>query len=300
MRLFGRTAQVILERTTPQLPIQIGSPNESLHIEFTATKTTLGQPDTLDLLIYNLADKTRASLQGAGSYVFFRAGYVEDKANLPVVFQGDIRTIDQVRRGPDWITRVQCGDGEIPYQFAQAGKSFRAGTPVSDVASYLAQQIKGVSPGKVSIASFLTGLDDIVPPVQTFAGGFSVEGNAFAQLQSILGSSIQVVIQDGELRMLKATESRKEVVQLDGAHGMIESPEHGSPNPGGLVSVLKVSTLLRADIRPGDVISIKTEGTTNDGTFRVQKLVHRGDLAGNDWRTDLECLPFGFQQPVSR
>jgi hypothetical protein len=293
-KFFGRTAQVVLERATPFLPLRIGAPDESLHLQFTATKSTLGQPDTLDLSIYNLSENSRSALQGAGSYVFLRAGYESDKASLPTVFQGDIRTVDHIRRGGDWVTRIQCGDGELPYRFGQASKSFKAGTPMVDVAAYLAGRIKEVDPEHVSITRFINDLPSLLPIVQQFTWGFSTQGNAFDELQSILGGSFQLVIQDGELRVINPTEQRRIIPLVDADHGLIGSPEHGSPNANGLASVFKVTSLLRADLKPGDLISVGTRAQKNGVTYRIQKLVHCGDLAGDDWKTEMECLPFGF------
>ena len=310
---FGRACQVTVQIgaglpiVVPLLPSIATKVFTGLHIKFKAEKDNLGHPNTLDLEVYNLSQATRKQMQASGGYVQLLAGYVADLPRLPVLFQGNARTIDHERQGPDWVTKIQCGDGETAYRFAQASQSFPAGTTASFIASYLAQQIKAADPLHIDITAFLAKAPTLLYPQPAFAWGYVTTGNAFEELQRLLGGAYELSLQNGELRALLPSEVQAglSVPLIAPGHGMIGSPEHGTPNLNGLPSILKVKSLLVPRIHPGDLVQVASsnlaQGGTGPsaGTFRVQKIVHTGEIAGNDWQSELELVPLQSATPVS-
>lgn len=306
-RYFGRAAQVLVQRKGEAQPIPLLADGDvsgvmpapgvatasvftGLHISFKTEKDNLGHPNTLELRIWNLAQSTRDQLKQDGAFVQLLAGYESDLPNLPVVFKGYARSIDHTRTGPDWVTLIQSGDGETAYRYGFSGASFPAGALSKDIAIYLAQQVKAVDPANIDISGFVAKAPSFSYPKASWASGYATQGNAFAELQKILGGKYELSIQNGELRATLATEGWLPGVRLLSPQtGLLGSPEHGTPNLNGLPSILKVACLLDARIQPGDLVQVRSSGVS--GTFRVQRAVNVGEIAGNDWKTELECMP---------
>lgn len=256
-----------------------------LDAQFKAEKTLYQAPSTLDLSIFNLAAETRARMQKKGAKVVLLAGY---EAKLETVFSGDARTIDHVRRGPDWVTRIQCGDGERAFKFALSSRSYKAGTSAKDVAIGLAKDL-GAGLGnlaqQLATGNFRGGMDQ-------FVHGYAFSGQASRGFDGVMRTlGFEWSIQDGQLQVLRPTEPTKDsIVVLSAETGLVGSPEHGSPDVKGVKpSVLKVRSLLQPSIRPGR--RIKVEAVNTKGLFRVEKVTHQGDTLGQDWYSDIECLP---------
>jgi hypothetical protein len=269
---------------------------DGLHMRFRAEKHSLGQPNTLDLEVFNIAASTRKKLQTSQAWVQLLAGYESDGENLPLVFQGNARTIDHIRNGADWITRIQCGDGENGYRFGVASLNFQAGTRASEIAIALAQQVQlaeknpDTNSSRLDISDFKRRAPTLDYPQAVYVNGHAAWGNAFAELQKVVGSKYELSIQDGALRCLKATEGVLTTLLISPKTGMIGSPEHGTPPNPGLPSVLRVRCLMDQRIRPGDIIAIESQAVEKAG-YRVMRVIHSGDLGGNDWQSEIEALP---------
>ena len=311
---FIRRANVLVQRAGTQSPISIfgggdvtgiapaggimvASLFDGLHIKFKVEKNYIGQPNRMDLSIYNLSATTRRGLQGQGSFVRLLAGYQSDFPNLPIVFQGNARNIEHVREGSDWVTRIQCGDGETAYRFGIANNTFPPGTTSSSIAIYLAQQFKQGDPLNIDITAFVNKAPTIAYPYAAFSSGFSVQGNAFEELSRLLGGKYTLSIQDGELRALQASDYVPTGYRLSASTGLLGSPEHGTPNLANLPTVLKLNCLLNPRIKPGDLVTVDSQNL--HGNFRCHKVTHTGDLDGNDWKTEIDATPQAVGSPPS-
>jgi hypothetical protein len=284
-RLFGRVASVLVARDTPLRPLQVGSP---LRIQFKVEKQPLTPPNTAEISITNLSAESRRALQKFGALVELRAGYVDDGAHLPLLFRGDARTIDSVKRGAEWITKIQCGDGEIAYRFASVNLSFGLGTSAEVIARALAMKLQEAG---VDVSAFLSQLGQhaIAFPVPQFVFGFATQGNALQELDKLIAPRGYLVsIQAGKLRVIPANgTSPKEAILIAEGSGLVASPEHGSPDRNGLPSVLKVRSLLLGALEPGDPFILKSADL--NGSFRAEKVSHVGDTHGGEWTTEIEA-----------
>jgi hypothetical protein len=279
-----------------------------IRIQFTATKNLATAPNTLDLRITNLAEGTRRQLKERDAQVQLEAGYTDDwtttadgRRVLPTLFLGNARTIDHVREGPDWVTHIQCGDGEVTSAFAQLSWTWGAGQTVADVARKLAETLKDFA-GDVDVSSFLAQLKIPAGTQGAVEGadrilqhGKSIAGNAMFELQALFPKH-QVSIQTGELRVLRAPTggvqpgvSSSSVILLSPETGLIGSPEHGTPDHSGLPTVLKARSLLIARAHPGDQVALRS--AQFDGTYQAMKVTHVGDSAGPIWQSDYELRP---------
>jgi hypothetical protein len=310
---FGRVARVAVENQplvysgfstsisdeTPGAPVSPRLPasrSESeftgLHVQFKVEKTPGMVPNTADISIRNLADSSRRRLKTVGALITLEAGRPD---GIGLVFKGNARTIDHVRKGADWVTHIQCGDGETAYRYAQANQSFKSGTPFKDAATYLAEQMGGID---VSAFVQKIGSGEIAGAFTQFVNGVTLFGNAGEELERLMAAAgYQLSIQNHELTALKLTQTSSVVVTLSPASGLIGSPEHGTPEKSGLPSILKAKCFLETRIRPGDRVNF--EGIEDDritGDYRTFKVTHTGDTEAVDWYTDLELRPASVRQ----
>lgn len=279
--LSGNTGGVP-KTVTPTLTI------EGLRIQFKIKKTSKKEPNSCQLVIYNLSKSSRAKISKDVKLVV-EAGYAQ---TLSQIFSGDALTVDHVHDGPNWITTIQCNDGERSYRFAKIAVSFKSGTSFGDVFEKVAQA---------------TGLDvaDAVKFIKSkisdqFNRGYVAFGNAFAELDRLLkGRPFDYSIQDGKLQILGAgTPTTESAITLSSSTGMIGSPAHGTGEAtsakaqGEKASVLKVKSLLQPGIRPGRKLHIESLSIPAPGADYVARTVdHTGDTAGGDWYSEAEALP---------
>jgi hypothetical protein len=132
----------------------------------------------------------------AKAAVILTAGY---PGNAAVIFQGDARTIDHVRDGAEWITHIQCGDGERAYQFARFAESFAPGTAIADVIRACAR----------ALAINTGNLDEVLAAggfrgnLTQFAHGYTAHGKASAELDKPVEVGRPVVV-DSKRRLAVA------------------------------------------------------------------------------------------------
>lgn len=306
---FGRRASLTIQRKGAPLPAQ-GQPGDvtgaasvvvseggtktvipsgGLRIQFKIEKNPQSPPNTADISVTNLAPQTRRQLQEFGAEVELRAGYHDNEPHLPLLFRGQARTIDHIRKGSEWVTRIQCGDGEIPFRFATINASFRPGTPTEKVARTMAAVLGDAG---VDVGAFLAQLDahSLAFVMPQFFFGYTSQGNALQELEKILGSSGYLVsIQSGALRVISSRgTSVKDAIRLSPTSGLLGSPEHGTPDRNGLPTVLKVKAFLLPHLEPGD--SFVLTDVAAAGKYRADKLSHAGDThAEDDWATEAEA-----------
>lgn len=256
-----------------------------LRLKFKVEKTLLGEPNVLDLHIYNLSAETRAKMQKRGDPVVLVAGYV---GNAQVIFSGDAQTIDHVRDGPDWDTHVQSGDGAEVFRSAFSSHSFKAGTTWKDVAGTLAKDMAGVNVGD-AIAKLGTG--DFAGAIDTFMQGFSAHGPTVREFDRVMrAGGLEWSIQDGKLQIVKGRNpTSDEAVRLSPSTGLVGSPDHGTPEKDGQPSLLKVRSLLQGGIRPGRAVVVESRSAS--GNYRANKVTHEGDTHGGEWYTGLDLEP---------
>ncbi len=252
-----------------------------LRFRFTVKKSLSKEPNTAEIVVTNLSERSRAELQDKSLRISVRAGY-ED--TVSTIFVGDARDVDSAQNGPDWETTIQCGDGERGYRHGRTNESFRAGTKVSDVVKKFAANM-GVD------VKFAEGFIGELRGKQ-FVNGYAARGRAARELDRVLKAyGYEWSVQDNQLQILKPGDGTTEtVVELTTESGLVGSPTLGSPQKKGKKPVLKCKSLLQPSIRPGRRIVI--DSTTGiRGTFKVNQVTHTGDTAGGEWYTEVEAEP---------
>lgn len=250
---------------------------EGLRVQFRIKKSLAKNANTAEVAVFNLTKDQRSQVKKHGSKVILKAGYVD---SLGLIFAGDTRAADHVHTGPDWITKLQCGDSEQALRFSLVSKSFSAGTKIADVAR---EAVKKLNLDKGNVEDKLSKL------AGTYLQGYTAHGPAAAELDQILKSNgYDFSVQDGRLQILGDDETTGETaVFLDADHGLLGSPEHGTPDKKDGKSFLKIRALLQSRLHPGGKVEVDSETAT--GTYKIFTLDHRGDTHGGEWISEMEA-----------
>jgi hypothetical protein len=287
-KLFGRKARVTLilpnggsfsetDPTQNALVLEDNAATPGLRITFKITKTSGKEPNTGEVVVYNMAPTSRANGQRKPLILLLEVGYVS--TGLARVFVGDVRTADPVLEDRTWKMTFRCGDGERAFRFAPAAESFAGPVQVGDVVRYCVKQM-GLALGNSAsqAAKLTTRLDH----------GWMVSGFASTELDRILRSvGYRYSIQDGEVQILLPGQSLAQTVpDLTPDTGLIGSPEMGTPDKKGQQPTLKYKALLMPQARPGGRNHVKCE--RYDGIFRTIKVVQEGDTQSGPWYSNFD------------
>lgn len=277
-RLFKFTARLLVARPQKffvQMPNAVQITGH--RIVFSCRKQLKQNPNTCDLVVYNLAEQTRAEFEVRPLYVRLEAGF--DGATERV-FEGDMRWSESVQVETEWETRCQIHDGGRAFELANVARSYRAGVRVRDVVHDLTIAMEAAI-DKTS-ASLLFGNEQFVSGVSTF-------GRASTQLTEVLRRSGKTwSIQDGRIQILGPSDHRlQQALLISERTGMIGQPEYGQPPAKKQPPLLKIKHVLIADLIPGQLIAI--ESKSHGGIFRAENAEHRGDSFGQTLETAIEA-----------
>lgn len=253
---------------------------DGLRIRFRVKKTLKPDPNSADIRIHNLGDATRATLQEAAVPVVLMAGYESD---TQVIFSGTSRAVDHRREGQDWVTHIQCGDGEQAFRgFSQF--SFGAGTKATVVLERIAKDL-GIDVGdalaKLKRGDFREG----------FLQGYTATGRAVRELDRVAKAlGLEWSIQDGQLQLLEPdAATQAEALVLSADSGLIGSPDHKMAENASVAPLLRAECLLNGGVLPGRLVKLET--ATRTGFYRVENVEHQGDTHGSEWTTAWEGRP---------
>jgi len=257
-----------------------------LRVSFDINADLKPEPNNSEIKIYNLSERTRGTLQKKGAKVQLTAGYRDNKSLL---FLGEIRQVDHLREGPDWVSRLRLGDGDNFYKSKKAF-SFKPGSGTGQVIESLAKMGGGISLG--NITEFVKGIPGTM---QTMASGLSGMGEPQKAMSSIADSAgYNMSVQNGALlfrrKFPKQGDFTVQAELLNEDTGLVGSPEHSNPDvKEKKPAVMKAKSLLNPRLRCGYLV--KVESNNVKGTFVITKLTHKGDTHGGDWYTEIEALP---------
>lgn len=246
-----------------------------LKISFEIEKTSDSPPNRAVITIHNLSESNRKSIQKKQK-VLLQAGYVNA---LEFLYSGDITIVNTHREEVDWITEIECGDGEIQYTSARINKSFAAKTPIKTV---MKEAFKSLG---IDVGNVLNKIDTTTlrKNISEYTNGAVISGKASKVVDDLMVlAGLQWSIQDGAGVALKLNETTEDpIIELNQASGLVGSPEYGEEG------IVIARSLLRGSIKPGRKIKIKSK--MFDGFFKVLRVVHTGDTWGTDWYTDIEA-----------
>ncbi len=263
--LFGRVAEVTID--TLKLT--------GFAVRFGIEKTHKPQPNTCKITVFNLNSDHRAQLEELrpktvkgtklaikGIPTKLEAGYGK---NLSQLWLGDLRTINSVRDGSNWVTTLESGDAEKAYVNARMHVSYGPKTPV---ATALRAMVKALGVGDGNVAKVISDLE-IAGMGRLFSQGLVLSGSVARELTAFARSAdLEWSIQDGS-------------IQFSASTGMQGSPTVDADG------ILTVKMRILPDVRPGSLIVMDAERVK--GNYRIEKATWSGDTSTGDWDITAGC-----------
>lgn len=249
---------------------------DSLRVKFGVEKTLKPEPNQAVIEVWNLSPDTRKRIQTKTVSVKLQAGY---ESGMKTILIGDLRRVDHIRVGPDWITRVKSGDGENAVRGARVSKSFKPGAKLADVGKVLVDAMK-IPAGNV-LKKLQKG--DVNGAISEFSTGISLQGPVYDNLVNTLANvGYDLSIQDGQMQAL----AKDEIVELpfvllSAETGLLGSPEAGEKG------IIKCKSLLNGELFPGRGVTLQSRDYSGLN-YRVEKSMHVGDTHAGEWTTQLE------------
>lgn len=286
-QLFQRAARLTVGNLDGSMAFQTAlsprSQTPGLRFAFHFRRSLRPEPGSCTIRLYNASRESRAKMKTRGAPVVLEAGYTDTIGRL---FSGQARYIDHRREGPDWVTSIECGDGQVAYQYGRLVESYSPGTSTLQVAQRLIAALGPMTPASQAVlAGALT---------DQFAKGYLVRGRAADELHRLLaGRGLAFSIQHGKVQVLQTGQATSDVaILLTPDTGLIGSPEHGTPDPSLPQTnqhTLKFRCLIQPTLNPGGLVQIQSNAA--QGLLRVLSIDASGDTHGGEWTMACEGAP---------
>jgi len=256
-----------------------------MRVRFSIEKSVTSTPNKAEVIIDNLAERTRALCTKKPLTIRLDAGYQKE---LRTLFLGDVRRGYSRLAKPQWETVFQLGDGDRAQRLARINRTYGPGTTVLKAVQDITRSM-GLSLSATDV-NRLGGLQ-----VQ-FNGGYAAQGASRNELTRILAPfGVLWSIQDGKLQLLRDGDvGPGEAVVVSQDTGLIGTPEYTNPTRGGKSPELKFKMLLYPQLRPGNLVQVTSRAIAGQ-FFRIQKVIHKGDTWGTDWFSEVEAVPAQVQ-----
>lgn len=281
-----------------KLIVATGSGNgldlSNLRIKFAVKRSDTVTPNTADIRVYNLDEKTAIQIRKEFTRVILQAGY---EGNQGVIFQGNIKQVIIGRESAtDTFIDIIAGDGDRAYNYAIVSTTLAAGSRPAD-------QINAASNAMSAKGTTLGHTGDL-PPNQ-LPRAKVMYGNARKFLTDAADTTAKIwSIQDEKITFVgKNAYLPGEAVLLTSKTGMIGTPQQ--TNEGVNVKCLlnpniKVSTRIKIDNASIQAFKINLAVPNSpanipaplsaDGVYYVLVVEHQGDTRGVEWYSNLICL----------
>ena len=280
--LFRRAVTLkVVPRSASSIPGALAAIESTMGFElsnldcvFQVKKTLKPEPNTAEIKVFNLAERTRAVLETPERIgVLLEAGYAGRTCQ---VFFGEVRSAHSYREGSDIITELSTGDSEEALATARFNMAVAAGSSPLQVLNVLVAEM-GVGAGNVAAAASMLAAKGV-----TF-GPTVFHGNAAKNLTDICDAGgIEWSVQDGVLQFLERGKPLSEVAVLLGpGSGLLGSP---TVDHKGIVTA---QALIQPGLEPGRKVAFETSNLKPTQGFIVQEAQYTGDTAGNDWQVKL-------------
>lgn len=265
-----------------------------LRIKFSIKRSDTVTPNTADIRVYNLDEKTALQIRKEFTRVILQAGY---QSNSGIIFQGNIKQVIIGRESAtDTFIDIVAGDGDRAYNFAIVNTTLAAGSKQAD-------QISAASNAMAAKGTSLGNVGDL--PTNQLPRAKVMYGNARKYLSDAADTSSKIwSIQDEKITFVgKKTYLPGQAVLMTSKTGMIGTPQQ--TNEGVNVKCLlnpsiKISGRIKIDNAsiqrfkinlsvPNSAANIPAP-LAADGVYYVLVVEHQGDTRGQEWYSNLICL----------
>lgn len=288
-RLFLRDAELIVGTKTSSANTVPGDARMIKNrVKFTVDKQSEGNANKATLSIYNLSQDTRNFLEKSDNFAIMRAGY---KDAISTIFTGDIIKGKHERNGPDIVTNLECGDGELALRDAMVSIGLGPGAKNTQIINSAIAAITSLAVAR----GFVDQIEEV-----TYNQGFTYSGPAKQLLKEQLKQvGMEFHIQDGELNILFPNKTDQQIaVEVTPDTGLVGFP---TKTPEGV----DFTSLLNPSIRPGRAVKIESKqfqgafgsqsGVASNSLIHsgsivvVKRVVHDGDTDEGTWLSKVEC-----------
>lgn len=277
LKLFPQTVEKskngdVLRGTDPvgkAYPSRLEDGSTGFRIRFNIQKNVDRTPNYTTIEIYNLGPGSRSDFEQQNSLVVLEAGYGD---RSEVIFRGNIARTRTSRSGPDYVTKIEAGDGLFRYNASRVDFSVAAGANFADVINTL----KGAF-------GYGTGEQRGIPANRVIQNGRTFSGPTREQLDEVLESAnLEWSVQDGNLVILpQGSASGVPAVLLSPETGLVGIPQQKDRG-------IEFRSLLNPKIKPYQNVAIVSKFI--DGVFRCLTINHVGDTFSGTWETQVEAV----------
>lgn len=284
--LFGRDYNVTV---APANAIQ-GLDVSNLRCTFKAKKSLRPEPNTCEVQIFGLSEKSRHTLERANKLIMrLEAGYIDTGTSQ--LFLGEVRNAWSKLEGVDIITTIATGDGETEIKEARLNVTIGPNVPLDRALQAILDSFNKV--GSVGSGNLFQAAATLrAKGVAMFGPGTVLTGNTARRLTDICRSAgLEWSIQDGNIQILNKNKPiAAKAINLSASSGLIGSPEvnfsASSKTKKGGVTV-KAKCFIIPGLDPGKLVVFDTRFIT--GGYRIEDVSYEGDTHGDAWFTTIEC-----------
>lgn len=259
---FGRNYELYLELDPVTKDTVIIRP--PLTLQFNIVRNTLASMNTAHFSVFNLTEQTRRKIfhdrYDTQTYrrVVLKAGYGSD---LAIVFRGQMRMANSVRRGVDWITNIECFDGADAVLNGFSSQTFPAETPKKDMIRTLLKDMP-------NLVGFTVGeLNDKT------SRGVPVAGNTWAQINSMLSDDEHAFIDNEKAVVKKHNECLAgDIAVINSDTGLLETPCRQDAR-------LDVKVIFEPRAAVGQIIQLESLETVYNGQYEILGFTHAGQIS---------------------
>lgn len=264
--------------------VRVGTLDVShLDVAFNIKRSLKGEPNKLDLTVWNLSRDNLNSIREAGELdVEVRAGYA-DQQEPPLLFRGLARReVFAYTEKTETVLKLKARDGSGSRR-SRINRSYNTETPVRTVLGDLADAM-GVGRGNLQDFEndpFSASGNSSLPQ------GFVAVGQAWVNFDRLVRSQgNRWSIQNGVIQILPQRTARLTPATLiKSSTGMIGSPQRDKSNK------VTVEVLLQPNLEPGKIVRV--ESTFINGDYEIQETNYKGSTVGtnSDWVARLVLKP---------
>lgn len=265
-----------------------------LHCKFSIKRSSNMTPNCADIRVYNLDLNTALLIKQQFTKVVIQGGY---DSNFGGVFKGNIKQVIIGRESAtDTFIDLNCGDGDLAYNFAIVNSTVAAGSSMASQFNQLATPMAALGTGQAPSQPAFPST--VLPRGKTMWGNARDHMRTFAQQNGLTWS-----IQNEQIQFIPMQGYAKGVsVILTSKTGMIGTPQQTNIGvnvvclmnpliqPGQTIKIDNASVAqLKIDLgNPKDPVNLAPP-LTADGVYYVLVIEQTGDNRGVDWYSKLVC-----------
>lgn len=266
---------------------------DQLQVEFDISKDTSSKMNESTIRVFNLSESSRnliKSYEKNNGFVKLSAGY--EDTGISQLFVGNIIRLTSYKQGTDIVTEITCSDGYASVKDSITNRRFPEKVSLRTIITTIGSEDMGLSIGEL----IGKNLD------KTYERGVTVEGNSYNHIKKVATEhKLELSIQNNTLTVIPTQgTSQRSAINLSPATGIIGSPQFEGQKAGETTdtknpkSGIKLNHILIPAVFPGRIINVESKFAS--GSYKVEKVGHKGSFRGDEWQTSIEGVIVSTEQ----